>query len=98
MQEIQKQWIGVVVALIILSGAVLVTYRHTKEAYHAVGLNDGVVDSDTQTLQRLTQIVGTIPICNDDQQNRGKVIVSVKAESIYARANGPGMISLCRVR
>lgn len=98
MQLIQSRWTAVVFGVLILSVAVLVTYRYTKAAYHAVGLNDGVIDSDTRTLERLTRIAGTIPICTDDQLNHGNLIVSVKAESIYARANGPGMISLCRGR
>lgn len=98
MQLIQKPRLAVFAGLIILGVAVVTTYQYTKAAYHAVGLNDGAIDSDTRMLKRFTEIVGTIPVCTNKQQHEGKVIVAVKAESIYAIARGPDTISLCLAR
>jgi len=93
-----KLWVAVTAGVIVLGAAVVMTYQYTKTAYHAVGFNDGVIDSNTRMLQRFTEIAGTIPVCTGKQQHEGKEIVSAKAEAIYAVAKGPGMISLCRAK
>lgn len=90
--------IALVVGLLVLSAATVVTYQYTKAAYHAVGFNDGSIDSGVRAIERLAAVAGVIPECTNEQQREGKQIVSVKAEAIYAIAKSPGLITLCKAR
>jgi hypothetical protein len=85
-----------VTARLVFLGVALVTYQYTKAAYRAVGFNDGTIESNTRMLQRFSEIAGVIPVCTNEQRRKGNVILSVKAEAIYAIALGPNIISLCR--
>ena len=67
MQLMPKLWIAVVVNLVVFGIAVVTAYKYTKAAYHAVGLNDGTIDSNARILQRFTEITGTIPRCTSEQ-------------------------------
>ena len=61
MQLMPKLWIAVAVNLVVFGIAVVTTHKYTKAAYHAVGFNDGTIDSNARILQRFTEIAGTIP-------------------------------------
>ncbi|GLS05554.1 hypothetical protein GCM10007860_27080 [Chitiniphilus shinanonensis] len=98
MQVMLKHCIVGVAGLIILGAAVLVTHQYTKVAYHAVGFNDGIIDSNMRVLNLFTEVSGSIPVCTAEQQYIGKVIVSVKAEAIYAISKGSNVISLCKAQ
>lgn len=98
MQLMPKLWIAVAVNLVVFGIAVVTTHKYTKAAYHAVGFNDGTIDSNARILQRFTEIAGTIPRCTSEQQHKSKEIVSVKAEAIYVIVKGPDIMSLCRAQ
>ena len=89
MQLTQNLWIAAITGLVVLGVAIVMTYHYTKVAYHSVGFNDGAIDSKTRMLQRFVEVTGTIPICTNEQLHKGKEIVSVKEEAIYAIEKNP---------
>lgn len=76
--------------------AVFGTYQYTKDAYYAVGKNSGTIEAGADFYRRLTDITVAMPVCTPMQQTAGQVLVAVKAEAIYASADGPSAISLCK--
>jgi hypothetical protein len=87
--------IAAAVGLLTLGAVVLFTYQYTKSAYYAVGRNNGAIEANAGVFKRLADIGGAIPVCTPEQQREGMGIVTVKAEAIYAIAQGPATVSLC---
>jgi hypothetical protein len=87
--------IFILFGLLVLAAAIVGTYRYTKDSYHAVGLNDGAIEARADLMKRLRQIATPVPFCSSEQLQRGKEVVSVKAEAIYAVAQGSATFSLC---
>lgn len=93
-----KLWILAIAGVFVCGAAVVTTYHHTKSAYRAVGVNDGIIDANTRMLERLLEITGKISVCSSEQLLEGKKIAAVKAEAIYAIAKDLDTISLCWVQ
>lgn len=93
-----KVWIVMIAGVIVVGAAVLTTYQYTKSAYRAVGVNDGAIDANMQILERVTEFDGKISMCTSGQILKGKEIIAVKGEAIYAFAKSPDMILLCRAQ
>lgn len=86
------------IALLTLVFAVMLVgvYTHTRDAYRAVGINDGRIMQGEETLAKIRQSV-TIQECPKDKGASNPVeFLSVKADSVHIVTVGDNRVQFCR--
>lgn len=86
-----------IVALIVLFGVALYfVYTETRDAYRAVGFNDGQIHQREKTLEKIQQFVA-IKECRQLQAPSMPIeFLSVKAYSVYLVVTDRDRVQFCR--
>jgi len=88
-------YVTILVLIVLFGLALRFVYTETREAYRAVGFNDGQIDQREQTLKKIQQSV-PIQDCRKYQAIFSPIeFLSVKADSVYLIAAGNG-VQFCR--
>uniref|UniRef100_UPI00333F99A5 hypothetical protein n=1 Tax=Castellaniella defragrans TaxID=75697 RepID=UPI00333F99A5 len=88
----------VLLTVALCAAALVLVYTQTREAYRAVGFNDGQIHQREQTLKTIVQRV-PVADCNQDRWAGPPIeLLAVKAESLYMDVAADGGVRFCRWR
>lgn len=86
----------VLLVMALFVAAVVLVYTQTREAYRAVGFNDGQIYQREQTMNAIMR-AAPVEDCNQGQRVSPPIeLLAVKAVSIYMVVAADGSVKFCR--
>lgn len=96
----KSRWIYIALSAVIsgvlcFTAGIFIAYKHTKAAYRAQGINEGLLSANVTNFKRIQKIVGNMPTCTDNEFEIGKTIATAKPEVILAIATNSNLYRFC---
>ena len=92
----RSAYVTVLLVIALFVAAVVLVYTQTREAYRAVGFNDGQIHQREQTMNAIMR-AAPVEDCKQGQWVSPPVeLLAVKAESLYMVVAAHGSVKFCR--
>jgi hypothetical protein len=83
--------------MILFACSLYFTYTHTRDAYRALGFNDGQIHQGEQLMREIERST-QVGVCDhyDKARTKQTALLSVKDESVYVIPADDGSVRFCR--